>query len=92
MFNNYTSTKERDYMNSNAIVKIMLGDECNDIDLNDYITIEEQAEMLRELIAIYALYKRDDSLNYYENRSEILSDMVTFIEKSLLKFVERKMR
>jgi len=79
-------------MNSNAIVEIMLGDECNDIDLGDYITIEEQAEMLRELIAIYALYKRDDALNYYENRSEILSNMVTFIEKSLLKFVERKMR
>lgn len=92
MINNYTSTKERDYMNSDAIVEIMLGDNCNDIDLNDYITIEEQAEMLRELIAIYALYKRDDSLNYYENRSEILSDMVTFIEKSLTVFVERKMR
>jgi hypothetical protein len=92
MFNNYTSTKERDYMNSNAIVQIMLGDECNDIDLGDYITIEEQAEMLRELIAIYALYKRDGSLNYYENQSERLSEMVTFIEKSLLNFVERKMR
>ena len=79
-------------MNADKIVEIMLGDECNDIDLNDYITIEEQAEMLRELIAIYALYKRDESLNYYENQSEILSDMVTFIEKSLTVFVERKMR
>jgi hypothetical protein len=79
-------------MNADTIVEIMLSDECNDIDLNDYITIEEQAEMLRELIAIYALYKRDDSLNYYENRSEILSDMVSFIEKSLTVFVERKMR
>jgi hypothetical protein len=79
-------------MNSDAIVEIMLGDECNDIDLGDYITIEEQAEMLRELIAIYALYKRDDSLSYYENRSEILSDMVTFIEKSLIVFVERKIK
>jgi len=77
-------------MNSNAIVDIMLGADCNDIELCDYITIEEQAEMLRELIAIYALYKRDGALNYYENQSERLAEMVRFIEKSLLKFVERK--
>jgi hypothetical protein len=79
-------------MNADKIVEIMLGDDCNDIDLGDYITIEEQAEMLRELIAIYALYKRDSELNYYENQSERLSEMVRFIERALLYFVERKMR
>lgn len=65
------------------VAEEIMKDVTSEYDLNDFLTIDEQAELLRELIGIYASYKFHPALTSLENRSELLSAIASEIEASL---------
>lgn len=51
----------------------------------------EQAEVLRELIGIYAHFEYDHDLPMLENRSELLSEIKSHLELTLKVWAEREL-
>ena len=78
-------------MNQDAIIEAIMEDDYL-IDINDYMNDERQAELLREIIAINARYKYENSFSVLENQSERLSLILEQIEKTIAYYVRIKER
>lgn len=75
---------------ANDITELMLSDQFNDFDLDDYMTEGEQAANYGELLAEIALYKYDHELTANENRVERLARIMEKAEADLDYYVNRK--
>jgi len=78
-------------MNQDDIIDAIMEDDYL-IDINDYMSDEAQAELLREIIAINARYKYENSFSVLENQSERLSLIIEQIEKTVAYYVMIKER
>jgi hypothetical protein len=78
-------------MNQEAIIDAIMEDDYL-IDINDYMSDERQAELLREIIAINARYKYENSFSVLENQSERLALIIEQIEKTVAYYVMIKER
>jgi hypothetical protein len=78
-------------MNQDDIIDAIMEDDYL-IDINDYMNDEAQAELLREIIAINARYKYENSFSVLENQSERLSLILEQIEKTIAYYVMIKER
>lgn len=74
-------------MDINDLIDSTLNDQFSDVDVFEYITTEEQASMLRELVAVYASYQYDNTLTVGENASERISAMSEYLEKAIYNLV-----
>jgi 2C-methyl-D-erythritol 2,4-cyclodiphosphate synthase len=78
-------------MNQEAIIDAIMQDDYL-IDINDYMNDEAQAELLREIIAINARYKYENSFSVLENQAERLALIIEQIEKTIAYYVMIKER
>lgn len=74
---------DTDNPTASEIAEDIMKDVTSEYDVNDFLTIDEQAKLLRELIGIYASYKFHPELSSLKNRSELLSLLAEEIEASL---------
>lgn len=70
-------------IDADKLVEQTLNDQFTDDDIFDFIDIETQAEMLREVVALIASLKADASLTLQENRSEYWLAINSYLETAL---------
>jgi hypothetical protein len=78
-------------MRQHEIIEAIMEDDYL-IDINDYMSDERQAELLREIIAINARYKYEKEFSVLENQSERLALILEQIEKTVAYYVMIKER
>lgn len=70
-------------INVDSLVEQTLNNQFTDTDIFDFIDIETQAEMFRELVGLIGSLEADKNLTLLQNRSEYWLAVNEYIEKSL---------